>query len=125
MTAKSQTKRIRPSKLRARPGAMGQGKFYHIELQPRSGFKTFRTQDVGRKGGIERVAGRRSDGSWATQKWLIEKSLAHVSGNRLVPDSRHARELLRQFRFRPVRVVGDRFKASLRAALRKPSQSTR
>jgi hypothetical protein len=50
---------------RAKPGARGGGQFFHIEVRPRRQFKTFRTQDVGRKGGIERVAGRCGSGSLA------------------------------------------------------------
>jgi hypothetical protein len=42
---------------RAQPGARAGGAFFHIEVRPRREFKTFRTQDVGKKGGIERVAG--------------------------------------------------------------------
>ncbi|WP_119268883.1 hypothetical protein [Taklimakanibacter deserti] len=61
---------------RAKPRARGGGQFFHIEVRPRRAFKSFRTQDVGRKGGIERVAGRRGRGSWDTQKWLIGKEHA-------------------------------------------------
>lgn len=110
-------------KRRAKPGATDEGKFYHIELRPRSDFRTFRTQDVGGKGGIERVAGKRSDGTWDTQKWLVAKSLAHVSGKRLVPDHEHARALIEQFRSRPVQISGDRFKASPRPPVRPPRRN--
>lgn len=74
----------------------------------------FRTQDVGRPGGIERVAGKRSSGSWDTQKWLISKRLAHVEGDRLVPDNSDAREILDDLGSAPVRIRGDRFRASPR-----------
>ena len=43
---------------RERPGAGG-GNFYRVEVRPKDKFVTFRTQDVGSKGHIERVAGRR------------------------------------------------------------------
>lgn len=104
---------------RAKPGTTGEGEFYHIELRPRSDFRTFRTQDVGRKGSIERVAGKRADGTWDTQKWLVAKALAHVRDKRLVPDSQHAVALIGQFRSQPVQVSGDRFKASTRPPARK------
>ena len=58
------------------PGATGQGEYYHVEVRPKSQFTTFRTQDVGKKGGIQRVAGKRSSGSWDDQKWLIGKNEA-------------------------------------------------
>jgi hypothetical protein len=49
--------RVAPS-----PGHGG-GAFFHIEVRPRREFR-IRTQDVGKKGGIQRVAGKRSSGSW-------------------------------------------------------------
>jgi hypothetical protein len=58
---------------RAKPSSKGGGRYFHIEVRPKSGFKIFRTQDVGAPGGIERVAGKRESGSWSTLKWLISK----------------------------------------------------
>src|SRR2546425_8352041 len=63
---------------RRKAGATGGGEFFHIEVRPREEFETFRTQDVGQRRGIERVAGRRATGSWDTQKWLIRKEHAHI-----------------------------------------------
>jgi hypothetical protein len=96
---------------RTQPGATGRGEFYHIELRPKTEFRIFRTHDVGKPGGIERVAGKRSSGSWDTQKWLISKRLAHVEKGRLVPDSSDAREILEDLGSVPVRIRGDRFRA--------------
>ncbi len=96
---------------RAQPGSTGQGDYYHVEVRPKSDFVSFRTQDVGRKGHIQRVAGKRSSGSWATVKWLIGKRDAHVQGGRLVPDTAAARGVMQQLGSKPVHVVGDRFKA--------------
>ena len=67
------SRKRRSTARRAKPGARGQGGFFHIQVRPRTDFVTFRNQDVGRRGGIERVAGRRANGSWDTQKWLIGK----------------------------------------------------
>src|SRR6266508_3005949 len=67
---------------RAKPGTTGKGEYYHIEVRPKKEFTTFLTQDVGERGGIQRVAGKRGSGSWDTQKWLIGKDEAHVSGDR-------------------------------------------
>jgi hypothetical protein len=99
---------------RAKPGATGEGEFYHIEVRPKTAFATFRTQDVGKRGGIERVAGKRPSGSWDTQKWLISKTLAHVERGRLVPDASDAREVLEELGSEPVHLGGDRFKAKPR-----------
>ncbi|HEY2977296.1 MAG TPA: hypothetical protein VGJ35_04955 [Burkholderiaceae bacterium] len=37
---------------RARPASTGEGAYYHVELRPKADFTTFRTQDVGGRGGI-------------------------------------------------------------------------
>ena len=99
---------------RAKSGTTGKGEYYHIEVRPKREFTTFRTQDVGERGGIQRVAGKRSSGSWDTQKWLISKDEAHVEGGRLIPDTKDAREALKNLGSRPTHVSGDRFKAAPR-----------
>lgn len=99
---------------RAKPGVTGHGQFFHVEVRPRRAFKTFRTQDVGGKGGIERVAGKRGSGSWDTQKWLIGKDQAHLDRGRLVPDTAAARKVLDDLGTAPLHVRGDRFKAKPR-----------
>lgn len=96
---------------REKPGSSGAGDYYHVEVRPKREFTTFRTQDVGRRSGIERVAGKRSSGSWDTQKWLIGKEHAHLEGDRLVPDTREAREVLGRLGAEPTHVRGDRFRA--------------
>jgi hypothetical protein len=50
---------------RTKPGTKGGGEFYRIQVRPKGEFVTFRTQDVGGPGHIERVAGKRGSGSWA------------------------------------------------------------
>jgi hypothetical protein len=72
-------------------------------------------QDVGARGGVERVAGQRAGGSWDTVKWLIAKRHARVRGGTLVGRSAEARKLLRALGSAPVRVSGDRFRAKPRA----------
>lgn len=96
---------------RRKPATTGEGNYYHVEVRPKSEFKTFRTQDVGSKGHIQRVAGKRESGSWATVKWLISKDDAHISGGRLVGDTKDAKELLDTLGSSPVHQRGDRFKA--------------
>ena len=94
---------------RAKPGAKGGGRFFHIEVRPRKEFVAFRMQSLG--SGVERLAGRRADGSWDTAAWLIGKSHAHIARRRLVPDSEAADRLLARLGSTPVQVRGDRFKA--------------
>ena len=96
---------------RAKPGAVGGGEYYRIVVRPRSEFVSFRTQDVGEPGGLLRVAGRRSSGSWATQAWLVDKRMAHVEGDYLVADAPEAKDLLMKLRSVPVHEKGDIFSA--------------
>lgn len=99
---------------RIKPGATGEGEFFHIEVRPKAHFKSFRTHDVGEKGGIERVSGKRGSGSWDTQKWLISKRHAHLEDGRLVPDSEDARNVLETLGSSPTHIGGDRFRAKPR-----------
>jgi len=93
------------------PGSGGSGDFYHIEVRPKGEFVTFRTQDVGGKGGIERVGGPRENGSWETVKWLVSKEMAHVENGKLVPDHTDAKELFDELGSQPKHIKGDIFKA--------------
>jgi hypothetical protein len=90
----------------------GGGAFYRIEVRPKGEFTSFRTQDVGKKGGLERLAGRRSSGSWATATWLVSKKHAHVRGGRLIIDNAKERASLAKAIRGPVtQVKGDVFRA--------------
>src|SRR5919198_2972410 len=99
---------------RQKPGTGGEGNYYHVTVRPKGDFKTFRTQDVGEPGHVQRVAGKRGSGSWDTQKWLISKEDAHVEGGKLVPDTEEAREVLADLGSEPVHVEGDVFEAKPR-----------
>jgi len=48
---------------RAKPGARGTGKYFHIQVRPKSEFVAFRNQDVGGRGGEHRDGGRDRNGS--------------------------------------------------------------
>ena len=96
---------------RAEPGARGGGRFFRIEVAPGRRFIAFRYHDVGKKGGVERIAGQRPDRTWATAGWLIGKDLAHVERGRLVPDTVAARKVLSTLGVTPRHVRGDRFQA--------------
>ena len=102
------------TKTRAKPGTKGGGRFFHIELRPSGQFVGFRVQDVGRPGGVERVAGQRANGSWDTAKWLVEKTHAHLEDGHLVADSLEAEKLFKQLGAVPAHVGGDRFRAKPR-----------
>ncbi|MBC7878850.1 MAG: hypothetical protein H7Y59_16890 [Anaerolineales bacterium] len=104
------------NQLRQKPGSSGMGDYYHVEVLPKSGFVTFRTQDVGTKGHIQRVTGKRASGSWATVKWLIGKEDAHLSSGKLVADTKDAKDLIKQLGIQPIHLSGDRFKAKVTSA---------
>lgn len=96
---------------RAKPGSTGEGDYYRIVLRPKDEFATFRTQDLGEPGHVQRVAGKRPSGSWGTQAWLIQKGDAHPEGDTLVGDSEDAKKLLASLGSKPKWVKGDIFEA--------------
>ncbi|MFN3656594.1 MAG: hypothetical protein ACK4UO_04985 [Pseudolabrys sp.] len=108
------TTRATKAHKRAKPGSRSGGRFFHIEVRPAREFVTFRMQDIGAPGGVERLAGQRANGSWDTQKWLLEKSHAHIEDGTLVADSVEAEKMLASLASAPVHVGGDRFKAKPR-----------
>jgi len=117
-------RRVKRQRKRAKPGSRRGGRFFHIEVRPARDFVNFRVQDVGRPGGVERLAGRRANGAWATQKWLIEKTHAHVENGLLVADSAEARKVLASLSSVPVRISGDRFKAKPRRKISEAEKPT-
>ena len=79
---------LRTTITRKKPGTGPDAGFYRIEVRPSRQFNSFRTQDLGGKGGLERIAGHRSSGSWDTQAWLVSKESAHVTASgELIIDS--------------------------------------
>jgi len=80
---------------RAKPGTKGEGQYYRIIVRPKEEFITFRYHDVGKKGHLQRLAGKRASGSWADQAWLISKEDAHTKDGSLIPDTTDARKILR------------------------------
>ena len=99
---------------RAKPGSRSTGRYFHIAVRPAREFVRFRMQDVGKRGGVQRLAGQRTNGSWDTQKWLIEKTDAHIENDQLVADTAEARKVRASLSATPVHVAGDRFKAKPR-----------
>ena len=107
------------SKGRKKQGAIGAGKFYRIVVRPKSEFTLFRNQDIGKKGHIERLAGKRSSGSWGTQTWLISKTDALVKNKILVGTTGDARRLISQLSTKPRQIKGDIFEAKPRKSVSK------
>jgi hypothetical protein len=98
-------------KKRAKPGTKGEGEYFRIAVRSKEQFTTFRYHDVGEKGHILRLAGKRSSGSWDTQVWLISKDDAHIEGDTLVADTDDARSLIEALGSKPKHVKGDVFEA--------------
>lgn len=109
---------------RKKPGTTGEGNYYRIDVRPKEEFSTFRTQDVGGPGHLLRVAGKRPSGSWSTATWLINKDDAHIEGDKLVGDTKDAKDLLKNLRSTPVHLSGDRFKATDRPNVPERSKPT-
>lgn len=99
--------------VRQAPGSTGLGNFYHIIIRPKEQFNSFRVQDVGKHGGLERVAGHRPDGSWDTQAWLVEKKDARVIGGKLMLGG-GAKSLLNQIDGVITHLQGDIWKAHVK-----------
>lgn len=96
---------------RAKPGTKGEGDYFRIVVRPKEQFTTFRYHDIGEKGHILRLAGKRSSGSWDTQVWLISKDDAHLEGEALIADSDDARKVIEALGTKPKHVKGDIFEA--------------
>ena len=111
MTPRKGTSTRPIGKKRAKPGTTGEGDYFRITVRPKEEFNTFRYQDVGEKGHIQRLAGRRSSGSWDTQVWLISKEDAHLEGDTLIPDTEDARSLIEGLGSKPKHIKEDVFEA--------------
>jgi len=115
-------------KRRARPGTRGKGRYYRVVVRSKTGFKSFRVQDVGASGGAERLAGRRADGSWDTQAWLIPKVQAHISSGVLVGNTAKIKNILSKLGSKARRVKVDVFRARPRKNIpesKKPTPAMR
>src|SRR3989338_7365697 len=109
---------------RKKPGTTGKGKFFRIEIRPKNEFKTFRIHDVGKKGGLERLAGKRSSGSWDTVAWLVSKKDAKIRNRELIIKEIHAKTVLKNLSGPIMRVKGDIFRAHSRANVPERSKPT-
>jgi hypothetical protein len=111
---------------RTKPGMGGHGEYYRIQVRPKGEFVTFRTQDIGRPGHTQRLAGKRRSGSWDTQAWLISKKDAHLDKrDHLVINKAVAAELKNAFRGPIVHEKGDIFRAKPRKNIPEAAKPTR
>jgi hypothetical protein len=111
---------------RVKPETKGEGDYFRIVVRPKEEFTTFRYQDVGEKGHIQRLAGKRNSGSWDTQAWLISKDDAHLDGATLVADTDDARKLIDALGTKPKHLKGDIFEAKDRPnvpEIKKPTEA--
>ena len=111
--AKINKKKISKKKVRAKPGTTGEGNFYRINIRPASGFVLFRNHDVGKKGHLERIAGKRKNNNWDTQCWLVNKKDAKVENNTLIGKTKAVKDLINTLGSKPKLIRGDIFKAKV------------
>lgn len=110
---------------RKKPGSTGEGNFFRIEVRPADQFTSFRTHDVGEPGGLERITGRRTSGSWATVAWLISKEDAHMTADKkLVITDAKAATVLKSLQEPIEHVKGDIFKAKPRKNIAEKDKPT-
>jgi hypothetical protein len=110
---------------RKKPGTGGAGQFFRIMVRPKEEFVSFRNQDVGKKGHLERLAGRRSSGSWDTVSWLISKRDAHQSGKSLVITTQAVKQAIEKGTRGPItHVKGDIFVSKPRKNIPEKSKPT-
>ena len=113
---------------RAKPGTKGEGDYFRIVVRSKNDFTLFRYQDVGEKGHILRLAGKRESGTWDTQAWLISKEDAHLEGDALIADTDDAKKLVESLGTKPKHVKGDIFEAKDRPNVperKKPTEAQR
>ena len=110
---------------RKRPGIDDKSRFYRIEVRPKSEFVAFRTQDIGKKNGLERITGKRSSSSWDTDTWLVEKNRAHVDkSGKLIIDDPQDKTALKQIRGPIMHKKGDVFTAKPRKNIKEDAKPT-
>ena len=114
MTSRQRAIRQPQGMKRKKPGMGKQGDYYRIIIRPKSEFVTFRTHDVGRTGHTQRLAGKRSSGSWATHAWLIHKNDAYIEKGKLKSKKEKIRKILNRLRGPIKKYKGDIFKAKPR-----------
>lgn len=124
MTPRQHARAQPEGRRRKKPGTRGGGKYFRVGVRPKNEFVTFRNQDVGEPGHIQRLAGKRNSGSWDTVSWLISKEDARVERGKLIPQTAAAKDLLSKLGSAPVHVQGDIFAAKPRPKIPKRDKPT-
>ncbi len=88
----------------------GQGEYFRIIIRPSSDFIKLRMEASADADVIQQINGKRADGRWNTQSWLIHKSAAHLEADKLVADNQHAKKLLQALDHKMVLIEKDTFK---------------
>jgi hypothetical protein len=125
MTSRQRSLRQPEGRSRKKPGVGKSGKYYRIIIRPKSEFTTFRTHDVGRSGHTQRIAGKRSSGSWATHTWLIDKKDAYVKNGYLKSNSSKIKKVLQNLRGPIKKLKGDVFQAKPRKNIPEKDKPTK
>jgi hypothetical protein len=110
---------------RAKPGTKGTGEYFRIVVRSKEQFSSFKVDDVGKKGNIERVAGHRPSGTWDTQAWLISKDMAKKIGNTLETSNKDVKGVLDNLGSKPKYLKGDIFTAKPRPNIPEKDKPTR
>jgi len=111
-------------RMRKKPGMGGKGRFYRVVVRDKNDFVMFRNHDIGKKGHVERVAGKRANGRWATVSWLIDKNEARISKGILVGKTKDVKDVLAKLRKKPKHLKGDIFEAGPRINVAEKSKLT-
>lgn len=76
--------------------SIGSGRYFHVEVRPKTDFNAFYTKDVGRTGHSLLVLGRKKkDGKWAAHLWLINKKDAYITeSGKLDSEDRRVKQIL-------------------------------
>jgi hypothetical protein len=115
MSTEERSSRQPKGRQRKKPGTTGEGEYFHVVVRDKNQFEDFRSQDVGDSGHSIRVAGKRKNGSWDTQKWLIKKTDAHIDRQGyLRADREKEQKVLSQLGSVPRHTGEDIFKSSPR-----------
>ena len=125
MSKRQRSVRQPEGRSRKKPGMGKSGDYYRVVVRPKSEFVTFRTHDVGRTGHTQRIAGRRSSGSWATHSWLIHKNDAHVESGQLRSNERKIKKILEKLRGPIKKYKGNIFHAKPRKNIPEKDKPTK
>jgi hypothetical protein len=125
MTSRQRSLRQPEGRSRKKPGMGNKGNYYRVIVRPKSEFVTFRTHDIGRQGHTQRIAGKRSSGSWATHSWLISKEDAYVENGILKSKKSRIRNVLDKLRGSITRQKGNVFKAKPRKNIPEKNKPTK